>query len=63
VLKKSISSSTGSGVTYSVAPTAGGFRITMSAAKGASGGIHQAKLTITSGGAEVAHAAVATWIK
>jgi hypothetical protein len=59
----SVSSSTGTGVTYSVAPTAGGFRITMSAAKGASGGIHQAKLTITSGGAEVAHAAVATWIK
>lgn len=59
----SISGSTGSGVTYSVAPTAGGFQVTMSAAKGASAGIHQAKLTITSGGVEVAHAAVATWIK
>ena len=44
-------------------PTADGFKITMSAAKGASAGIHQAKLTITSGGVEVAHAAVATWIK
>jgi minor extracellular serine protease Vpr len=59
----SISASTGTGVTYSVAPTAGGFVITMSAAKGASAGIHQAKLTISGAGGEVAHAAVATWIK
>jgi minor extracellular serine protease Vpr len=59
----SISASTGTGVTYSVAPTAGGFAITMSAAKGASGGIHQAKLTISNASGEVAHAAVATWIK
>jgi minor extracellular serine protease Vpr len=59
----SISASTGTGVTYSVAATAGGFAITMSAAKGASAGIHQAKLTITGAGGEVAHAAVATWIK
>jgi subtilisin family serine protease len=59
----SISSSTGTGVSYSVAPTAGGFVVTMTAAKGASAGIHQAKLTINGAGGEVAHAAVATWIK
>ncbi|HEY3187483.1 MAG TPA: hypothetical protein VGJ70_08405, partial [Solirubrobacteraceae bacterium] len=59
----SISSSTGIGVSYSVAPTAAGFVVTMTAAKGASAGIHQAKLTINGAGGEVAHAAVATWIK
>jgi minor extracellular serine protease Vpr len=59
----SISASTGTGVTYSVAPSAGGFVITMTTAKGASAGIHQAKLTISNAGGEVAHAAVATWIK
>jgi minor extracellular serine protease Vpr len=59
----SVSSSTGTGVSYSVAPTAGGFVVTMTAAKGASAGIHQAKLTISGAGGEVAHAAVATWIK
>jgi len=53
----------GAGVTYSVAPSAGGFVITMTAAKGASGGSHEAKLTISNAGGEVAHAAVATWIK
>jgi minor extracellular serine protease Vpr len=59
----SISASTGTGVSYSVAPTAGGFVVTMTAAKGASAGIHQAKLTISGSGGELAHAAVATWIK
>ena len=59
----SISPSTGTGVTYSVAPSPGGFVITMTAAKKASAGIHQAKLTISNAGSEVAHAAVATWIK
>jgi minor extracellular serine protease Vpr len=59
----SISASTGTGVTYSVAPTTGGLVVTMTAAKGASAGIHQAKLTISGAGGEVAHAAVATWIK
>jgi len=59
----SISASSGTGVTYSVAPSAGGFVITMTAAKNAGAGIHQAKLTISSAGGEVAHAAVATWIK
>jgi minor extracellular serine protease Vpr len=59
----SISATTGTGVAYSVAPTAGGFVITMSAAKGASAGSHQAKLTITGAGGTVAHAAVVTWIK
>jgi subtilisin family serine protease len=59
----SISASTGTGVTYSVAPTAGGFVVTMTAAKGASGGIHQATLSIAGAGGAVAHAAVATWIK
>jgi minor extracellular serine protease Vpr len=58
-----ISGSTGAGVSYSVAPTSGGFVITMTAAKGASAGIHQAQLSILSGGRAVAHAAVATWIK
>jgi len=59
----SISASSGTGVTYSVAPSAGGFVITMTAAKNAGAGIHQAKLTISSAGGEVAHTAVATWIK
>jgi minor extracellular serine protease Vpr len=59
----SISPSSGTGVTYSVSSTAGGSVITMSAAKGASSGSHQAKLTITGAGGEVAHAAVVTWIK
>jgi minor extracellular serine protease Vpr len=59
----SISGTTGAGVSYSVAPTSGGFVITMTAAKSASAGSHQAKLSILRGGVEVAHAAVATWIK
>jgi hypothetical protein len=59
----SISGSTGSGVSYSVAPASGGFVITMTAAKGASLGSHHAKLSILRGDVEVAHAAVATWIK
>jgi subtilisin family serine protease len=61
----------GGGVTYSVSPSslalgAGGsgiFTVTMSAVKGAAFGDHQAKLTISNGGVEVAHAAVYTLIK
>lgn len=64
----SVSPSSGTGVSYSVsvAPGANGtatVTITMNADKGASSGDHQATLVITSGGAEVAHAAVYTFIK
>jgi subtilisin family serine protease len=63
-----VNSITGSGVSYSasVAPGANGSAIvtvTMTSAKGASVGDHQAKLTITSGGTEVAHAAIYTLVK
>lgn len=61
----------GGGVAYSVAPAgatvlAGGsvaVTITMSAAKGAAGGDHSAKLAISAGGTELAHAVVYTFIK
>ena len=61
----------GGGVAYSVAPAgatlAGGAStqvvITMSAAKGAAAGGHQALLHVSSGGSEIAHSAVYTLIK
>jgi subtilisin family serine protease len=67
----SIGDSTGSGVSYSISPSAislgagdsSSATITMSAAKGSSGGTHQALLSVQSGGTEVAHAAVFTYIK
>ncbi len=60
-----------SSVAYSVSPASlslgagesGTFTVTMSSVKGAAGGDHQAKLTISTGGTEVAHAAVYTFIK
>ncbi|MBI1855473.1 MAG: S8 family serine peptidase [Chloroflexi bacterium] len=60
-----------SSVTYSVSPSslslgmgqAGVFTITMSSIKGAAAGDHQATLTISNDGTEVAHAAVYTFIK
>lgn len=61
----------GGGVNYSVSPSslslpAGGsgtVTVTMSADRGAAGGDHSAWLTVSLGGAEVAHAAVYTLIK
>ena len=59
------------GVSFSVSPASltlaagasGTVTVTMSAEKGALAGDHQATLTISSGGSEVAHAAVYTFIK
>jgi len=59
------------GVSYAVSPSSislpagasGTVTVTMSARKGAAGGGHQALLTVNSGGSEVAHAAVFTFIK
>ncbi len=56
---------------YSVSPSSvtlaagasGSFTVTMTAGKAASAGDHQATLTIVSGGTEVAHAVVYTFIK
>jgi minor extracellular serine protease Vpr len=60
----------GSGVNYSVTPSvtlaagaSGTATVTMTAVKGASFGDHAAKLTVSTGGSEVAHAAVYTLIK
>jgi minor extracellular serine protease Vpr len=59
------------GVSFSVSPSSlalgagasGTVTVTMSADKGAVGGDHQATLTVSNGGPEVAHAAVYTLIK
>jgi minor extracellular serine protease Vpr len=61
----------GGGVAYSVSPSSlalgadesGTATVTMSADKGASFGDHQALLTVSVGGSQVAHAAVYTFIK
>ena len=61
----------GGGVTFSVSPASlaladgasGTVTVTMSAAKGAAFGDHQATLTVSSVGTEVAHAAVYVFIK
>jgi hypothetical protein len=61
----------GGGVAYSVSPAslalpAGGsgtVTVTMTAAKGAAAGDHSAKLAVSTGGAEVAHAVLYTFIK
>ena len=58
-----ISSSTGSGVSYGATLSAGAISVTMSAAKGASAGDHQATLRVFSGGTEIAHAVVYTFVK
>jgi minor extracellular serine protease Vpr len=58
-----ISSSTGSGVSYGATLSAGAVSVTMSSAKGASAGDHQAMLRVFSGGTEIAHAVVYTFVK
>jgi minor extracellular serine protease Vpr len=57
-----ISSGTG-GVSYSAALSGNTISISMSAAKGASGGDHPATLRVFSGGTEIAHAVVYTLVK
>jgi minor extracellular serine protease Vpr len=67
----SVGTSTGTGVSYSISPASiqlapgasGNATVTMTATRGASAGGHQAKLAVGSGGDEVAHAAVFTWIR
>ena len=66
-----IDSVVGAGVAYSVAPAAATLApgtstqvtVTMSAAKGAAGGDHQARLVVSDASGELAHAAVYTFIK
>ena len=58
-----ISSSSGSGVSYAVGLSGGMISVTMSAAQGASAGDHQATLDVFSGGAKIAHAVVYTLVK
>ncbi len=58
-----ISSSSGSGVSYGATLSGGSISVTMSAAKGASPGDHQATLRVFSGGTEIAHAVVYTFVK
>jgi minor extracellular serine protease Vpr len=67
----SVGSSTGTGVSYSVSPSSlelaagasGTATMTMTATHGASAAGHQAKFAISSGGGEVAHAVVFTWVR
>ena len=66
-----VDSVVGAGVAYSVAPAAATLApgtstqvtVTMSAAKGAAGGDHQARLVVSDASGELAHAAVYTFIK
>ena len=58
-----IGSSTGSGVSYSAALSGNSIVLGMIAAQGASPGDHQATLRLFSGGTEIAHAVVYTFIK
>ncbi|HEX9379743.1 MAG TPA: S8 family serine peptidase [Gaiellaceae bacterium] len=58
-----ISSSSGSGVSYAVALSGGTISVTMSAAQGASPGDHQATLRVLSAGTEIAHAVVYMLVK
>ena len=63
-LSASIAGGSGGGVTFSTGPVSNGsVVVTMTAAKGAAAGDHQATLRITRGGTEVAHAAVYAFIK
>ena len=57
------SKSTGTGVTYAASVSGGTVTVTMNAVKGASGGDHFATLRISSGGGEVAHAILYTFVK
>lgn len=66
-----ITGTTGSGVAFSVGPGAVALaagasttvNVTMTAARSAGFGDHQARLTVSSGGTEIAHAAVYTLVK
>jgi subtilisin family serine protease len=58
-----VNSSTGSGVSYGVALSGGTISVTMSSAKGASLGDHSATLRVFSGGTQIAHAVVYTFVK
>ncbi|HUP33753.1 MAG TPA: PA domain-containing protein [Gaiellaceae bacterium] len=58
-----VTDTTGSGVTYGATLSGATITVTMSAAKGASTGGHQAVLRVFAGGAEIAHATVYTLIK
>jgi minor extracellular serine protease Vpr len=58
-----LGSSTGTGVSYSAALSGNTIVIGMIAAQGASPGDHQATLRVFSGGTEIAHAVVYTFIK
>lgn len=59
----SITGTTGSGASFSASLSGGVVTVTMSADKGASVGDHQAILRISSGGTEIAHAAVYVFVK
>jgi hypothetical protein len=58
-----IDGQTGGGVTFSATVSGSTITVTMSAAKGAAAGSRQGILRISSGGTEVAHAAVYVLIK
>ena len=58
-----VTGTTGTGVTYGAALSGSTVSVSMSAAKGASAGGHQAILPVFSGSTEIAHAAVHTLIK
>jgi hypothetical protein len=54
---------TGDGVTYGATLSGNTITVTMSAAKGAGAGSHQATLRVLSGSTEIARAAVFTFVK
>ena len=58
-----VTGTTGTGVTFSASVSGSTITVTMDAAKGASFGDHQAILRVTSGGTEVAHAAIYVYVK
>lgn len=58
-----VTDTTGSGVSYSATLAGDTITVTMSAAKRASGGDHQAVLRVLNGGTEVAHAVLYTLVK
>ena len=59
----SVSPSTGTGVEYSVSQAGDVLTVTMTAAKDAGAGDHSARLSVSQGGVEVAHAVVYTLVK
>ncbi|MGH3070672.1 MAG: S8 family serine peptidase [Gaiellaceae bacterium] len=58
-----VTGTTGTGVTYGASVSGNTITVTMTAAKRASAGGHQATLRVFSGGTEIAHAAVYTLVK